>query len=272
MKASRNELIALFKQAFEGVGFDLGGYENAADMIIWAQMHGLNSFDVMRKRMADYQQRKELLREQLTPKQLNADSDENAVIDAKNNSSIVAAGMAFYIAYVKAIKSTVAKVNVLNCFDRKLTIKKLVDCAKRGMVCLAYWRDGATLHVVTSDTGVCCPEYRQYSITALSEQDDLAAEQHYFSKQHQQTLFVVCANNAANLQEYITHNLPELESNQTSQANQSKVISPAMMKSSYIEALTNGIDIDPSFWQELATLGTQVLVESTEQSRMGAGA
>jgi LDH2 family malate/lactate/ureidoglycolate dehydrogenase len=254
VKASRNELIALFKLAFEGVGFDFGGYENAADMIIWAQMHGLKSFDVMRNRMPDFEERKQLLVEQLTP-----DSKKNSIIDAKGNSSIVAAGMALGITYVEAIKSGVANVTVLNCYDRMLTIKKLVDCAKRGVVCLAYWRDGETLHVVTSDTGDCCPEYIQYPLKNLAGGVCL-------NEQHQQTLFVVCASDSAGLKSYISNNLPELKGNKT------LVMSPTMMKSSYTGALTNGIEIDNDFWKELATLGKEVLVESTEQSRMGAGA
>ena len=216
-----------------------------------------DSFDVIRKNIPDYEQRKNSLREQ--PEQLTSDSNENVVIDAKNNSSIVAAVMAFDIAYVEAIKNSIAKVTVLNCYDRKLIIKKVVDCAKRGVVCLAYWHDGETLHVVTSNTDDSCPEYTQYSMTALADED-------YLHEKHQQTLFVVCASDIASLQQYISKNLSDLKGNQT------KVISPTMMKSSYMSTLTNGIEIDPRFWQELAVLGNQVLVESTEQSRMGAGA
>jgi hypothetical protein len=259
VKASRNELIALFKQAFEGVGFDFGGYENAADMIIWSQMHGMNSFESIRQRMSVFAQRKRLLAEQLAPDTLVLDAKNNSVIDAKGNSSIVAAGMAFDIAYVKALESGVAHTTVLNCHDRKLVIKKLVDCANRGFVCLAYWHDGETLHVITSDTGVCCPEYFQYKLEDLDGSDCL-------NEKHQQTLFVVCASHASGLQEYISNNLPELK------GNQSLVMSPTMMKSSYTAALTDGIEIDNSFWKELAILGKEVLVESTEQSRMGAGA
>ena len=259
MKASRNELMALFKQAFEGVGFDFGGYENAADMIIWTQMHGLNSFDSIRHRMSVFAQRKRLLVEQLAPDTLVLDAKDNSVIDAKGNSSIVAAGMAFNIAYVNAIQSGVANVSVLNCYDRKLAIKTLVDCANRGFVCLAYWRDAESLHVITSDTGACCPAYCQYKLEDLEGSDCL-------NEKHQQTLFVVCASHASGLQQYISNNLPELK------GNQGFVISPTMMKSSYTAALTNGIEIDRGFWQELAILGRAVLVESTEQSRMGAGA
>jgi len=259
MRASRNELIALFKQAFEGVGFDFGGYENAADMIIWTQMHGMNSFQSIRNRMSVFEQRKQLLAEQFVPDTLLLDAKDHSVIDAKGNSSIVAAGMAFDIAYVKALKSGVAYTTVLNCHDRKLAIKKLVDCANRGFVCLAYWRDSETLHVITSDTGFCCPEYLQYKLEDLDGSDCL-------NEKNQQTLFVVCASHASGLQEYIANNLPELKGNQTF------VMSPTVMKSSYMAALTNGIEIDSSFWEELVVLGKEVLVESTEQSRMGAGA
>lgn len=37
-----------------------------------------------------------------------------------------------------------------------------------------------------------------------------------------------------------------------------------MMKSSYTDALTDGIEIDRDFWGELAVLGREVLVESSE--------
>jgi LDH2 family malate/lactate/ureidoglycolate dehydrogenase len=254
MKASRNELIALFKQAFEGVGFDFGGYESAADMIVWAEMHGLHSFKSIRNRMPVFEQRKRILAEQLVPVYR-----ENAIIDAKRNSSIVAAGMAFDIAYVRAIHGAVAKVTVINCYDRKLAIKKLVDCANRDVVCLAYWRDGEILHVVHSDTGFCCPEYSQYKL------EDVGISE-CFNEEHQQTLFVICAKDVMGMQEYMANNVPELKGNKT------VVISPLKMKLSYTEALTNGIVIDSDFWKELTILGQEVLVESTEQSRMGAGA
>ena len=44
-----------------------------------------------------------------------------------------------------------------------------------------------------------------------------------------------------------------------------------IMKTSYTHALTDGSEIDRDFWNELAVLGQEVLVESTEKSRMGAG-
>lgn len=257
MKASRNELIALFKQAFEGVGFDFGGYESAADMIVWGQMHGLDSFEMIRKRMPDFVQRKRL---QVEPCSLESEGNnkERSVIDAKGNSSIVAAGIALDITYVEAMKSGVARATVLNCHDRKLVIKKLADCTNRGVVCLAYWRDDKTLKVVTSDTGIYCPEYSQYPLKSLSDGE-------YLNEKHQQTLFVVCATESEGLQKYISKNLPELQTSKT------VVMSPMMMKSNYTTALTDGIEIDSDFWNELALLGQEVLVESTEQSRMGAG-
>jgi LDH2 family malate/lactate/ureidoglycolate dehydrogenase len=257
VKASRNELRALFKQAFEGVGFDFGGYESAADMIVWGQMHGLDSFAMIRKRLPDFEQRRRL---QIEPCSLESkeSNKEHSVIDAKGNSCIVAAGIALDITYVEAMTSGVADATVLNCHDRKLVIKKLADCAKRGVVCLAYWRDDKTLKVVTSDTGVCCPEYSQYPLKDL-----LGGE--YLNENHQQSLFVVCATESAGLQEYISKNLAELQGIKT------VVISPTMMKSSYTTALTDGIEIDRDFWSELTVLGQEVLVESTEQSRMGAG-
>ena len=254
VKASKNELTSLFKQAFEGMGYDFGGYESAADMIVWAQMHGLNSFEKIRKRLPTIVQDK---RESVA--QCRVTSDGELVIDAKANSSIAVAAMALDIAYVEAIKSEVACVSVLNCYDRNLVVKKLVDCALRGMLCLAYWHDGEVLHWVTSDTGVCCPEYAKYPLKNWPEAKFLQGKD-------QQSLFVVCAKNKPALEAYITQYLPRL--NEMSPI----IMLPKMMKSSYLEALTNGIEIDNDFWKELATIGLKVLVESTEQSRMGAGA
>ena len=122
MKASRNELIALFKQAFEGVGFDFGGYESAADMIVCGQMQGIDSFAMIRKRMPDFSLRRRL---QIGPCLLESKEDdkEHSVIDEKGNSCIVAAGIALDVTYVEAMKSGLADTTILNCHDRKLVIK-----------------------------------------------------------------------------------------------------------------------------------------------------
>ena len=254
MKASRNELTALFKLAFEGLGFDLGGYENAADMIIWGQMHGLNSFDAIENRITALQKRKNLSLQKLTPA-----STAYLTIDAKGNSSIVAAPMAFDICYVEAISHGKAKVTIENCYDRALAIKKLVDCNKKGVACLSYWRDQNQLHFVQTVQGHCCPQYRQYPLNAFVEHSDLQA-------QHQQSLFVFCATDQQALQAYITEHFADINSLKV------KTITAETMKTNFQQALTHGTEIKASLWQTLATLGKTVLVESTEQSRMGAGA
>jgi hypothetical protein len=42
MRVSRNELTASLKKAFEGLGFSVGDYQDAAAMVVWSEMHGLN--------------------------------------------------------------------------------------------------------------------------------------------------------------------------------------------------------------------------------------
>lgn len=69
---------------------------------------------------------------------------------------------------------------------------------KRGVICLAYWRDDTTLKVVTSDTGSCCPEYSQYPLKGLPGGE-------YLNEKHQQTLSVVCATGSEGLQKYISN-------------------------------------------------------------------
>ena len=44
MNVSRNELNTALRRAYEGAGYDIGDYEDAAEFITWSQMCGLDAF------------------------------------------------------------------------------------------------------------------------------------------------------------------------------------------------------------------------------------
>ena len=45
MKVSHNELTGLCRRAFEGLGFPSGEHEDAADMVVWLEQHGLHGVE-----------------------------------------------------------------------------------------------------------------------------------------------------------------------------------------------------------------------------------
>ena len=44
MRVSRNEMNAALKRAYEGAGYDIGDYEDAGELITWAEMCGFDVF------------------------------------------------------------------------------------------------------------------------------------------------------------------------------------------------------------------------------------
>ena len=49
MNVSKTELTALLKQVFEALGFSSGEHQNAAEMVVWAQMCGLEGLPELRR-------------------------------------------------------------------------------------------------------------------------------------------------------------------------------------------------------------------------------
>ncbi len=252
MRVSKNEISALLKQVFEGIGFRCGEYENAADMVVWAQMCGLAGLQELRHALPH-------LIEHTPPALRNLTENKNqAELDANGGSSLNCADVVMNLAYTKALSQGFSTVTVHNCHNRKLFSKAIADCGKKEMACLAYWRnasDPVTLHVISAAGADDMP---RYTTRTLGEQSPIQDE-------HRQSLFIVCSTRLAELDDYKHTIFPAQDDTETT-------AQPSLLRDRYHASLMQGLSIELDLWQQLQSLAKIVLVESSEQSRMGAGA
>ena len=242
MKVSRNELTACLKKAFEGLGFSVGDYEDAAAMVVWSQMHGFNGLQQL-------QQALPFLSNCLClHAKLVSDTDQQALLDGQQSSVLLCGSQTVRLACAIARQHGAGHVQLDNCHNRKFIIQRLVSAAQLGTALIAYWVNGSTGVKVMIEPYAKQPEYQEYSAT------DTAANQ---------SLFIYAGSDLASLEQQF--------SSQFNVAAQVRRFSTEAMHDSYQYRLEQGIEIDQQFWAELDNLVARVLVESTDSSRAGAG-
>ncbi len=249
LKTSKNELLAALAKAFEGIGFDIGDYEDAAQMVAWAEIHGLQGLVQLQAALPHLIARPNL------PIELIQADDRLIVLDAHGGSTLVCGGEAVDLAYTQVRHSGFGAVQLRNCRNRKLIIERLVNTAKRrGMAGVAYWRQSANTAVycvVSIAAHAQYPTYREY----------LGAERPTHSEQ---SMFILFGPDVSVLQEQVAAIVP---------VSSRKIanVDPRAMASAYQNALEYGIDMHATLWESLQTLIKNVLVEATATSRAGAG-
>lgn len=256
MKVSKNELTSLLKQAFEGCGFSVGAYETAANLVIWCKTHGFDiSSALTPEKIAGFFEQNEWT------VSLIEDAPESLIADFGGGSYIASGVNLSELVYAKSISSGFCVGKFTDCKDRKLVAKSVADFGKRGLHSIAFWRDNEEpnlINVARTVDGQCCPEYARYRTSELDEQRTLTLDE--------TSLFIVCAKDPTALQKYLELVCAEV----TGKSFQRWL--PAGIKANYRSTLMDGIDINADLWCLLGEYRDKVLVESTEQSRMGAGA
>jgi LDH2 family malate/lactate/ureidoglycolate dehydrogenase len=252
---SSNELTGLLKQAFEGMGFTVGDYEDAAEMVVAAQMYGLDALGELALALPQLAEREN---QGLALREEDASS---AVIDARGSSSFHCASTALDLAYTKALEQTVATVTILNCRNPILVFKKLLSCCLRGVACSAHWRSAADfseahlLRVLPDGEAGTAPQC-SYQRGAVPEDSLPTPPQSLrLSCSVSQQALIDCDTAAGAMPTALEYRL-----------------GPQAMAAGFEQALSNGIMIKEMLWAQLGQQAARVLVASSEQSRMGAGA
>ena len=248
MKMSFTELSALFNRLFEGLGFYIGDYEDAAKMALWLQAHGLLTSGELEKTISNLNDK--------TYYRLSIDdrSNNKVTVNARGGSILTCGSQAVDMVYCSATKNELGLVELKNCFHRKFIIERLVNCSRRGMNCFAYWRNGNNLeieHGVVIAAGEKYPKYTQRVINNFDVVDG-------------HTLYLGCSRNYSVLENYLLNVL---------HASPTELY---QITSEYIESLYNanieeGVTVDSELISCAVEAAKSVLVESTEKSRAGAG-
>ncbi|WP_449433266.1 DUF3726 domain-containing protein [Pseudomonas putida] len=135
MRVSLNEIQVMCRKAFEGMGFAMGDCEDAADMVAWLQLQGLDGFAALEKAL-DY-----LQAEADRPFALCYEDSALLVLDAGGQSVLRCAATAVELALAKASHTGLAVLRIDHCHNRLLLLGYLGRAASSGLEVKAHWRD-----------------------------------------------------------------------------------------------------------------------------------
>jgi LDH2 family malate/lactate/ureidoglycolate dehydrogenase len=180
-------------------------------------------------------------------------SDARAVIDADGGSVLFCGGQAVDLAYANAQQVNLSVVVLDDCRNRKLVMERLGNCGRRGMNCLAYWRDeGASPieHVVSVAAGESLPDYRHYRVECRDGVDT-------------RTLYIVCSHNVELITAHGSRYLREIVGAEVR-------VPAAQLALSYNASLDQGLAVNEELRASLNRLIEKILVESTDLTVLGA--
>jgi len=247
MHISMNELKAALRRCFEATGYFVGNYEDAANMILWLEKHGLNGLGEL-DRALDFI---DVDRDKPLSTVVYEDST-SAIIDSNGRSALNCIAASVDLAHAKALEVGIATVTVHNCHNRMFILKALTDCGRRGISIAAYWQNGSdtvTEHTAAIKAGARYPSYSEATTSLTPSEDD------------KQALTIVCSSRVD-----LTTSLQRSEGNRNA-----RYISAEQVAQNKEYSVDHGIEIDEALWARINSIGEGVLVENSEQSRQGAG-
>ena len=154
MRVSLNEIQVMCRKAFEGMGFAAGDCEDAADMIGWLQLQGLDGIGALEKAL-DY-----LQNEADQPFALLYEDSALLVIDAKGQSVLRCAATAVELALGKALRGGHAVLQIHHCHNRLLLLGYLCRAAELGLNVQARWGDARQVRIAAFHAGNTRPDLR----------------------------------------------------------------------------------------------------------------
>ncbi len=241
MRVSRNEMIAALSRAYEGAGYPIGDYEDAAQLVTWSHMCGLGDFDrIAIPPVSPIDSAPELVFE----------NDDIAVIDAGGADVCQHGSLAAHLAYSKAAKSGFAIVELANCSYPELILRNLSLVAQQGVFITAYWKDQIGSHGASFEAGAIFPHY--WSVQEANESKTIS------------TVTIVCTNQPALLADAVTRQaeIPGMKRVE---------VSATQLAENYHQSLEQGVAVSPDHWDELNASAWPILVASDTSSRAGAG-
>lgn len=152
MRVSLNEIQVMCRKSFEGMGFAAGDCEDAADMVGWLQLQGLDGVGALEKAL-DY-----LQSEADQPFALRYEDSALLVFDAKGQSVLRCAATAVELAQGKALRGGHAVLQIHHCHNRLLLLGYLCRAVELGLDAQARWGDARRVHLASFNAGNCRPD------------------------------------------------------------------------------------------------------------------
>lgn len=248
MKVSFNELQALSRKAFTGIGFAEGHADDAADMVTWMEsydLHGLEALNLGLEHLIEADP-------SVRPEILYQDGDL-AVVDGHNLSVLRASNLALELAFAKARSRGLSVIKIRRCRQRQLIMGYLARLSARGMNVTAFWRNAhrpLTEQVVGFRANSTVPSIRVYAVEEVPEENE-----------PNDGVTLVMANHV--------DLLPTMRSDYRYDLLAKHEESDLLAVRE--RAMSSGIEVAPELWLRLKELAQITLVESFDASRLGAG-
>ena len=151
MRVSLNEIQVMCRKAFEGMGFAPGDCEDAAELVGWLQLQGLDGVGALEKALLYLQA------EAAQPYTLSREDDALLVIDAKGQSVLRCAATVVELAAAKAMRRGQAELRIHQCHNRLLLLGYLSRAAVQGLHVQARWEDARQCHLADFTAGIQRP-------------------------------------------------------------------------------------------------------------------
>lgn len=163
--------------------------------------------------------------------QITSESPHLTIIDGVNQTDLLSARLAADLAYSKATTNGFGIVEVINCQGDDWVAQNASQVAKRGISCMIRW--GNYIAVAHPDT-------EQPRIMEKSLQ-----------QKNPNSILVICS-----------------KSSYQEEVEQQVIREPHQLQEYWDESIQNGLEVDPMIWGRLVQEKDDVLVESTEISRL----
>lgn len=242
-----NELTSLLKRSFEGLGYQQGEYEDAATATVWLEARGMNGIEMITTHWSRFETGSQ------NQIKLTDPVHAQAALDANDRSVAFCGRVATDLAIAAAGDSAIGRIDIQQCHDCEAILPSLEHCANQGLHAIAYWADDNGLHI-----GVAIPEQPGCDYCCVPK----SAE----SRVTSQHLSISCSGDGEKIRAIVS----ELTGGDTEYEKGIKVRSTDMQKA-YEATIANGMTVDIGAVKTLTAAADQVLVEATEQSRLGAG-
>ena len=247
MHVSMTELKAALRRCFEASDYFVGNYEDAANMILWLEKHGLNGLGGLARAITHIKDDNE------KPLSIMVYEDStSAIVDCNGRSALNTIAASVDLAHAKALECGIATVTVHNCHNRMFILKALTDCGRRGVSAAAYWQNSGKLvseHTAAIKAGKRYPSYSEANTSLMTEVGE------------QQALTIICSSRVD-----LTTSLQQSKGN-----TNVLYISALQVKKNKEYTADHGIEIDDLLWVEINRIGAGILVKNTAISRQGAG-
>lgn len=136
MHVSLNEFTLICRRALDSLGFPAGDFEDAAEMVVWLEQHGLGGATLLDSILPR-------LRTNQWPSLQRQHDDGGCVVLQMDNGSLLSGGsLAADLACIRAVETGLGIVRLRGCLDRSFILGYLARCARRGHHIAALWCTG----------------------------------------------------------------------------------------------------------------------------------